>query len=146
MCYPIGNILILTKEESKVTKMRHKHAIAKRISQLRAKHKYTQRTLGALVGVSHNTIKKWCDGDLVPKRQNIRKLGKIFNVSPAYLMFGIGDKAADPLADPITKVAVDIFQCLTRSNQEQIIQLMTALLESPKGCDVFDKENGEGNG
>ena len=61
-------------------------------------------------------------------------------------MFGIGDQAADPLADPITKVAVDIFQCLTKSNQEQVIQLMTALLESPKGQDVFVKENGEGNG
>ena len=129
-----------------MNKPRHKHAIAKRISQLRAKHKYTQRTLGALVGVSHNTIKKWCDGDLVPKRTNIRKLGKIFNVSPAYLMFGIGDQVANPLADPMTEIAVDIFQCLTKKNQEQIIQLMTALLESPKGQDVFIKDNGEGNG
>lgn len=129
-----------------MSKMRHKHAIAKRISQLRAKHKYTQRTLGALVGVSHNTIKKWCDGDLVPKRQNIRKLGKIFNVSPAYLMFGIGDQIANPLADPMTKVAVDIFQCLNKSNQEQIITLMTSLLESPKGEDIFDEANGDANG
>jgi len=126
--------------------MRHKHAIAKRISQLRAKNKYTQRTLGALVGVSHNTIKKWCDGDLVPKRANIKKLGKVFNVSPAYLMFGIGDQIANPLADPLTKVAVDIFQCLTKSNQQQVITLMTALLESPKGEDVFVGENGDANG
>ena len=124
----------------------HKHAIAKRLSQLRAKYKYTQRALGALVGVSHNTIKKWCDGDTVPTRTHIKKLSEVFNVSPAYLMFGIGDKELDPLADPITKVAVDIFQCLTKSNQEQVIQLMTALLESPKGQDVFVKENGEGNG
>jgi len=130
----------------KTSKTQHKHAIAKRISQLRAKHKYTQRTLGALVGVSHNTIKKWCDGDLVPKRVNIKKLGKIFNVSPAFLMFGIGDQIANPLADPLTKVAVDIFQCLTKSNQQQIITLMTALLESPKGEDIFHEENGDANG
>jgi len=132
----------------KTKKERHKHSIAKRISQLRAKHKYTQRTLGALVGVSHNTIKKWCDGDLVPKRQNIKKLAKVFEVSPAFLMFGLGDKHANPLADPMTQVAVDIFQCLSTANKEQIITLMTALLESAKGSDVFSEEssNGSSNG
>ena len=64
-----------------------KEITSKRIKELRLKHNLTMEKLSEMIGVSKSTIAKWENGYVDNMRQdNIMKLSKIFNVTPAYIM------------------------------------------------------------
>ena len=122
---------------------RYIHAISGRIAQLRAKNKMTLRALALLVGVSANTIKKWCDGDAVPSRKNLAAVAKVFDVSPAFLMFGTGKGSRRSGIDPLTKMGTDLFQVLSIDNQRTLISLMSSLLESTRNETEITKQGSQ---
>tara|TARA_B110000444_G_scaffold258136_1_gene298236 strand:- start:1236 stop:1637 length:402 start_codon:yes stop_codon:yes gene_type:complete len=119
------------------------HAISGRIAQLRAKNKLTLRALASLLDVSANTVKKWCDGDAVPSRKNLAAVAKVFDVSPAFLMFGTGKGSRRTGNDPLTKMGIDLFQVLSTDNQRTLISLMSSLLESTRNETEITKQGSE---
>ena len=115
----------------------HKHNLAFRIEHLREQHGYSLRHLGNLAGVSHNTIKKWCDGDAIPTRVNLKRLAEIFKVSPATLAFGIGAE------DGNAKRIADVYQSLNETNQKLLMDLaLSLLLNDEKELKVSNKDKG----
>lgn len=58
------------------------------IRALRERYLLTQDELGALIGVSENTIGNWERGVHAPKPRQLRALSEVFVVSPADLLAG----------------------------------------------------------
>ena len=108
-----------------------------------ALNKMTLRGLALLVGVSANTVKKWCDGDAVPSRKNLAAVAKVFDVSPAFLMFGTGKGSRRSGIDPLTKMGTDLFQVLSIDNQRTLISLMSSLLESTRNETEITKQGSQ---
>jgi len=100
----------------------YKHNLAFRINNLREQHGYSLRHLAGLIGVSHNTIKKWCDGETIPTRAHLKRLGEVFKISPATLAFGIGSKDNDA-----NRIA-DVYSSLNETNQKLLMDLALSLL------------------
>ena len=111
---------------------RYIHAISGRIAQLRAKNKMSLRALALLVGL-----------DSVPSRKNLAAVAKVFDVSPAFLMFGTGKGSRRSGIDPLTKMGTDLFQVLSTDNQRTLISLMSSLLESTRNETEITKQGSE---
>lgn len=96
--------------------------IAKRISILRKELKYSLRDLAEYVGVSHNTINKWCEGDIRPSNKNLPKLAQALGVDVTYLMFK-NYKKEETTADKI----YDLTKLLNPLTQDTLYQLTLIL-------------------
>ena len=57
-----------------------------RLKELRTANRCGQKELGALIGVSDSSIRKYESGDRTPTPEAIRTLAKYFNVSTDYLL------------------------------------------------------------
>ena len=64
-----------------------KMLVAQRIKQLRKEANLTQEELADMLGLKKVSIQKYENGGVTNiKSETLEKLGKIFNVSPAYIM------------------------------------------------------------
>lgn len=57
-----------------------------RLKELRTEHKFTQKNLGELLGVSHNTIHSWESNLQEPSLEMLVRLTDIFDVSCDYFL------------------------------------------------------------
>lgn len=96
--------------------------IASRIRDLRNARDLSLRQLAELSGINHNVIHKWETGKATPNRANVVRLAELFNVKPAWLLFGRDDS--------INGLNVqDTFAALSINSQQQIHALISHLLE-----------------
>ena len=96
--------------------------IADRIRDLRNARELSLRQLADLSGINHNVIHKWETRKATPNRSNVVKLAELFNVKPAWLLFGRDDNA--------TGLSVqDTFAALSVPSQQQVDALINHLLD-----------------
>lgn len=101
-----------------------------RLKQLRKNKNITQQQLAELIGVSKTSIIYWEKGDNLPKHDSLITLGRIFGVSPTYLMQG---KTVDNLEEDTSYVVPNRFVPLLswqQANQQ----------DSLKNIDVSHKD------
>lgn len=102
--------------------------IAGRIRDLRNARDLSLRQLAEFSGINHNVIFKWETGKATPNRANVVRLAELFNVKPAWLLFGRDDTTTGLNVQ-------DTFAALSPDSQNQINALINHLLdvESAKG-------------
>ena len=96
--------------------------IADRIRDLRNARELSLRQLADLSGINHNVIHKWETRKATPNRANVVKLADLFNVKPAWLLFGRDDTTTGLNVQ-------DTFAALSINSQQQIHALISHLLE-----------------
>ena len=76
--------------------MEHKYAVGNYICQLRTGKGYTQKELGALLGVTDKAVSEWENGAALPRRELLRRLAAVLGCSQEELHRGgrIGEPAA----------------------------------------------------
>jgi transcriptional regulator with XRE-family HTH domain len=96
--------------------------IADRIRDLRHARDLSLRQLAELSGINHNVIHKWETGKATPNRANVVRLAELFNVKPAWLLFGRDDTTTGLNVQ-------DTFAALSPNSQNQINALINHLLD-----------------
>ena len=85
------------------------------IKTLRIKYGYSQEQLGAMVGVKRAAVQKWESGTVKNlKRETIKKLGEIFNVSPSSFIDDFSDTSLPgvmPLPRFVKKPRLGVISC-----------------------------------
>jgi len=96
--------------------------IASRIRDLRNARDLSLRQLAEISGINHNVIHKWETGKATPNRANVVRLAELFNVKPAWLLFGRDDTTTGLNVQ-------DTFAALSPNSQNQINALINHLLD-----------------
>jgi transcriptional regulator with XRE-family HTH domain len=96
--------------------------IAGRIRDLRNARDLSLRQLAQLSGINHNVIHKWETSKATPNRANVVRLAELFNVKPAWLLFGRDDTTTGLNVQ-------DTFAALSPNSQNQINALINHLLD-----------------
>ena len=96
--------------------------IADRIRDLRNARDLSLRQLAELSSLNHNVIHKWETGKATPNRANVVRLAELFNVKPAWLLFGRDDSTNGLNVQ-------DSFAALSINSQQQVDALINHLLE-----------------
>ena len=130
-----------------------------RLKELRTANRCGQKELGALIGVSDSSIRKYESGDRTPTPEAIRTLAKYFNVSTDYLLGNTptnninigtnngavsGNGNATVIEYPLTddKLEVSLRAMLGDSVEtDDIVQALTDGVTVLKDLDDFDRQN-----
>lgn len=113
-----------------------KETFGSRLLRRRKELKYSQATLGKLVGVAHVTISQWERDETQPAGKRLFALSKALQCSPTWLMFGDEDKIpAEPIEakiilSPQHQELLDLFDALPDSEQEAQLNEMRARVEN----------------
>ena len=105
--------------------------IADRIRDLRNARDLSLRQLAELSGINHNVIHKWETGKATPNRANVVRLAELFNVKPAWLLFGRDDTTTGLNVQ-------DTFAALSPNSQQQVLGLISHLLEVENATGVVN--------
>lgn len=70
-----------------------------RFSDLRRKHGYTQAELAHLIDLNVTTISKWEIGENYPRRNTLKKLSNIFNLSESEILDAIDNSKSNDIND-----------------------------------------------
>ena len=74
--------------------MEHKYAVGNYICQLRTGKGYTQKELGALLGVTDKAVSEWENGAALPRRELLRRLAAVLGCSQEDALY-VGDSEVD---------------------------------------------------
>ena len=125
--------------------MQYKHNLHKRLQMLRERQQLTCRKLGEILGVGESIVAKWCNGNRVPSRRNIKKICDYFKVEPAWLIYGIDSDA--PVLKEGTDVSVTLdvdgelaYEALSAENKKAVLAFCKVLYQKQK------QEENEQNG
>tara|TARA_R100001015_G_C4632002_1_gene195030 strand:- start:2469 stop:2870 length:402 start_codon:yes stop_codon:yes gene_type:complete len=123
--------------------MQYKHNLHKRLQMLRERQHLTCRKLGEILGVGESIVAKWCNGNRVPSRRNLKKICDYFNVEPAWLIYGIDSdapvlKEGSAVSETLAVDAKLAFEDLTTENQKAVLAFTKVLLSKQK-----QEKNGE---
>ncbi len=115
-------------------------ALNENIKNARLKMNMTQRDLGNAIGVSHNTISDWENGNHQPDADTVMKLCKVLNVDANY-MFDWDEKvAATDLKNTLKNILKEnnFFDGddLTEENLEKLVKFINVNKEF-----IIDKKN-----
>tara|TARA_B100001093_G_scaffold442657_1_gene444522 strand:+ start:295 stop:636 length:342 start_codon:yes stop_codon:yes gene_type:complete len=108
--------------------------IAGRIRDLRRARDLSLRQLAEISGINHNVIFKWETGKATPNRANVVRLAELFNVKPAWLLFGRDDTTTGLNVQ-------DTFAALSVSSQQQIHALISHLLEVESAKETINEKD-----
>ena len=122
--------------------------VAERIKQLRKEANLTQEELADMLGLKKVSIQKYENGGVTNiKSETLEKLGKIFNVSPSYIMgwdrFDNIDTSSikedvqilDLIRIHCGYVGIELFQIFTKLNEEgkrKVLYYAEDIVENPK--------------
>ena len=130
-----------------------------RLKELRTANRCGQKELGALIGVSDSSIRKYESGDRTPTPEAIRTLAKYFNVSTDYLLgntptnninigtnngavSGSGNATYIERSSFDDKLEVSLRAMLGDSIEaDDIVQALTDGVTVLKDLDDFDRQN-----
>jgi len=113
--------------------MQYKHNLHKRLQMLRERQHLTCRKLGEILGVGESIVAKWCNGNRVPSRRNLKKICDYFKVEPAWLIYGIDSdapvlKEGSAVSETLSVDAELAFNELTIENQKAVLAFTKVLL------------------
>ena len=108
--------------------------IASRIRDLRNARDLSLRQLAELSGINHNVIHKWETGKATPNRANVVRLAELFNVKPAWLLFGRDDTTTGLNVQ-------DTFAALSPTSQNQVSALISHLLEVESAKETVNEKD-----
>lgn len=117
--------------------MQYKHNLHKRLQMLRERQQLTCRKLGEILGVGESIVAKWCNGNRVPSRRNLKKICDFFKVEPAWLIYGIDSdapvlKGGSAVSETLAVDAELAFNELTIENQKAVLAFTKVLLSKQK--------------
>ena len=117
--------------------MQYKHNLHKRLQMLRERQQLTCRKLGEILGVGESIVAKWCNGNRVPSRRNLKKICDYFKVEPALLIYGIDSdapvlKEGSGVSETLAVDAELAFNELTIENQKAVLAFTKVLLAKQK--------------
>ena len=102
------------------------------IRQKRQELNLSQEELGRMVGVNRAAINKWESGRVKNlKRETLKKLSEIFNISPALL---VEPESATPIVDLAEKERrlITAFRELNATGQKKALTYISDLIDSGK--------------
>ena len=113
--------------------MQYKHNLHKRLQMLRERQQLTCRKLGEILGVGESIVAKWCNGNRVPSRRNLKKICDYFKVEPAWLIYGIDSdapvlKEGSAVSETLAVDAELAFNELNTENQKAVLAFTKVLL------------------
>lgn len=108
------------------------------IKQKRTEKNMTQEQLGELLGVNRAAINKWETGRVTNlKRETIKRLSEIFEISPALLVepdsvdsYSSGFQSTSPV-DEVDRELLSLFSRLSKDQQQQVLDYLRFLLSKP---------------
>lgn len=65
------------------------YELSNRIYELRKQKGFSQKELGAILGVSNKAVSKWETGTAIPKTETLIKLAEVFEISPEELLSSV---------------------------------------------------------
>ena len=105
--------------------------LAVRLKELRKKRGLSLQKVGALVGVSKNSVYKWEGGQAHPSLKNLSALAKAFEVEPIFLAYGVVEsktphdklmKKISSLSDAEAALLLPVLEeMLSRSKNQDVI-------------------------
>lgn len=101
---------------------------SKKLDKLRKMRRYSQETLGKLVGCSQNAIGKWCRGKSVPTLAMALKLAEALKVDLDYLADDEQDQVPN---EPAEVIGMKLIRAHDMSEDEVIWRLTTPTLLPP---------------
>lgn len=108
--------------------------IAGRIRDLRNARDLSLRQLAELSGINHNVIHKWETGKATPNRANVVRLAELFNVKPAWLLFGREENHTGLNVQ-------DTFAALSPNSQQQVHALISHLLDVESAKETVNEKD-----
>ncbi len=102
--------------------------IGQRIRQIRSWLKISQRELGHLLGVRHNTVCNYETGDVTAPLECIRNLSQISNVSIEWIVNGV-DSTLEKVLTEKEKELIELFRQATKEGQDSILEISKILIK-----------------
>ena len=106
-----------------------KLSVGERIRARRNELKFTQRSLGKALKISHVSVSQWERDDSDPTGKNLFALAKVLQCSPAWILFG--DEALQPSEPTETPAPLD-------EKQQELLELFNALPESEQDAQLSE--------
>ena len=105
--------------------------LAVRLKELRKRRGLSLQKVGALVGVSKNSIYKWESGQAHPSIKNLSALAKTFEVEAVFLAYGVVERKT-----PHDKLMKKI-SALSDAEAALLLPLVEEMLSTSKNQDVI---------
>lgn len=105
--------------------MEEKYEIGNFIYQLRSERGYTQKELGAMLGVTDKAVSKWETGAAAPRRAVLRKLSTILDCTQEELL--LGRRIEKTTEEPETGQRVVCYEAEIDEHTEQLTALSEKL-------------------
>ena len=105
--------------------------LAVRLKELRKRRGLSLQKVGALVGVSKNSVYKWESGQAHPSIKNLSALAKTFEVEPIFLAYGVVERKT-----PYDKLMKKI-SALSDAEISLLLPIVEGMLSGSKNHDVI---------